>query len=48
MAFFGILGDKSTAVIEMASASGIQLVTKEERNPLHTTTYGTGELIKLL
>ncbi|NLM36166.1 MAG: glycerate kinase [Clostridiales bacterium] len=45
-AFFGILGDKSTAVIEMASASGIQLVTKEERNPLYTTTYGTGELIK--
>lgn len=45
-AFFGILGDKSTAVIEMASASGIQLVTKEERNSLYTTTYGTGELIR--
>lgn len=45
-AVFGILGDKTTAVIEMASASGIQLVKKEERNPLYTTTYGTGELIK--
>ena len=45
-AIFGILGDKITAVIEMASASGIHLVAKEERNPLYTTTYGTGELIK--
>ena len=45
-AIFGILGDKTTAVIEMASASGIHLVAKEERNPLYTTTYGTGELIK--
>ncbi|MWP49105.1 MULTISPECIES: glycerate kinase [unclassified Gilliamella] len=45
MAHFGILGDKTTAVIEMASASGIQLVPKESRNPLITTTYGTGELI---
>lgn len=45
-AVFGILGDGETAVIEMASASGIHLVKKEERNPLLTTTYGTGELIK--
>lgn len=45
-AMFGILGDGETAVIEMASASGIHLVKKEERNPLVTTTYGTGELIK--
>lgn len=45
-AMFGILGDKKTAVIEMASASGIHLIKKEERNPLYTTTYGTGELIK--
>lgn len=43
---FAILGDGKTAVIEMASASGIQLVKKEERNPLYTTTYGTGQLIK--
>ena len=34
-----------TAFIEMASASGLHLLTKEERNPLNTTTYGTGELI---
>ena len=43
---YGILGDGSTAVIEMASASGLPLVPKEERNPMLTTTYGTGELIK--
>lgn len=43
---YGILGDGKTGVIEMASASGIQHVTKETRNPLITSTYGTGELIK--
>ena len=42
----GILGDGETAIIEMASASGIQLISKEERNPLIATTYGTGQLIK--
>ncbi|MBB6714978.1 glycerate kinase [Clostridium gasigenes] len=45
-AVFGILGNKKTAVIEMASASGIQLVKRDERNPLITTTFGTGQLIK--
>lgn len=45
-AFYGILGDGKTAVIEMAAASGLPLITKEERNPLKTTTYGTGQLIK--
>lgn len=45
-AIFGVLGNKTTAVIEMASASGIHLVKREERNPLITTTYGTGELIR--
>jgi glycerate kinase len=44
--FFGILGDKKTAVIEMAAASGIELLKKNERNPWITTTYGTGELIR--
>lgn len=44
-AFFGVLGDGKTAVIEMAAASGIHLVPKEARNPLLTTTQGTGELI---
>lgn len=43
---FGILGDGVTAVIEMASASGLPLVPPEKRNPMITTTYGTGELIK--
>ncbi|MFM9278439.1 glycerate kinase [Paenibacillus jiagnxiensis] len=44
-AFFGILGNKTTAVIEMAAASGLHLVPAEKRNPLVTTTRGTGELI---
>lgn len=46
IAEFGILGDNETAIIEMASASGIMLVNPEDRNPLVTTTYGTGQLIK--
>ena len=44
-AFFGIMGDSKTAVIEMAAASGLQLVSPEQRNPMITTSYGTGELI---
>ncbi|AIR11387.1 glycerate kinase [Ligilactobacillus salivarius] len=44
--YYGILGDKKTAVIEMAQASGLMLVDPKVRNPLVTTTYGTGELIK--
>lgn len=43
---FGILGDGGTAVIEMAAASGLPLVPPERRNPLLTTTYGTGQLIR--
>lgn len=43
---YGILGDGEIGVLEMASASGIQLVPIEKRNPLITTTYGTGQLIK--
>lgn len=46
LAQYGILGDGKTGVIEMASASGIHHVTKETKNPLITTTYGTGELIR--
>ncbi|MGQ8821480.1 glycerate kinase [Bibersteinia trehalosi] len=45
-AFFGLSGDKQTAFIEMAAASGLHLVPFEQRNPLITTTFGTGELIK--
>ena len=41
-----ILKDSKTAVIEMAAASGITLISAAERNPLETTTYGVGELIK--
>ncbi|MEB3261051.1 MAG: glycerate kinase [Cyanobacteriota bacterium] len=37
--------DPTTAVVEMASASGLPLVSPERRNPLHTTSQGTGELI---
>jgi glycerate kinase len=44
-ASYGILGDHVTAVIETSAASGIALLTKEERNPMITTSYGTGELI---
>ncbi|ADF39588.1 glycerate kinase [Priestia megaterium] len=44
-AFYGILGDGKTAVIEMAAASGLHHVPMDERNPLITTTRGTGELI---
>jgi glycerate 2-kinase len=43
---YGILGDGEIGILEMASASGIHLVNPEKRNPLLTTTYGTGELIK--
>ena len=43
---WGLLHDKTTAVIEMAAASGLPLVPPEKRNPLVTTTFGTGELIK--
>ncbi|MDP6043246.1 MAG: glycerate kinase [Dehalococcoidales bacterium] len=42
---WGILSDKVTAVIEMAAASGLPLVPPEKRDPLVTTTRGTGELV---
>lgn len=42
---FAICDDKSTAIIEMAKVSGLTLLTEDERNPMLTTTYGTGELI---
>ncbi|RFB12518.1 glycerate kinase [Bacillus sp. HNG] len=45
-AFFGVLGDNETCIIEMASASGLDLISFSERNPLTATTFGTGELIK--
>lgn len=45
-AFFGLSGDGKTAIIEMAAASGLHLVPQDQRNPLKTTSFGTGELIK--
>src|SRR5690606_4954695 len=36
-----------TAVIEMANASGVRLLNTEELNPLHATSFGTGEQIKI-
>lgn len=42
---FGLLGDGSTAVIEMAAAAGLELVPIGRRNPLRTTTRGVGELL---
>jgi glycerate kinase len=43
--FFGVCGDGQTAVIEMSAANGLNLVPRAMRNPLLTTSYGTGELI---
>lgn len=42
---FGILGDGTTCVIEMAMCSGLYLIEAHERNPMRTTTYGVGQLI---
>lgn len=44
-AFLGLMGDGSTAVIEMAASSGLPLVPRDRRDPRITTTYGVGELI---
>lgn len=43
---YGILKGGKTAIIEMAQAAGIKLVPKHKLNPLYTTTYGVGEMIK--
>lgn len=43
---YGILEESQTAILEMSSAAGITLVPDTKRNPLHTTTYGVGEMIK--
>lgn len=44
-AFFGLLGNGTTAAIEMAASSGLPLVPPERRDPRVTTTYGVGELV---
>ena len=43
---YGIIPETKTAVIEMAAAAGITLIDDDERNPMNTTTFGVGELIK--
>jgi len=43
---YGILEERKTAIIEMSGAAGITQVPAEKRNPLYTTTYGVGEVIK--
>ena len=45
-AYYGILADEKTAVMEMAQAAGITLVEKAQRNPGKATTYGVGEMIR--
>lgn len=47
VAVWGMLGDGTTAAIEMAAASGLSLVPEGKRNPMITTTFGTGELIRI-
>ena len=43
---YGILDESKTAIVEMSGAAGITLVPDQERNPINTTTYGVGEVIK--
>lgn len=45
-AAYGILSNTKTAIIEISAAAGITLVAAEERNPLNTTTYGVGQIIR--
>jgi glycerate kinase len=45
-AYYGLIENGFTGVIEIAAASGLTLVPEEKRNPMKTTTYGTGQLIK--
>jgi len=44
--FYGVLGDVETAIIEIAAASGLEKLAPEERNPMISSTFGTGLLIK--
>ncbi len=43
---YGLIDDEQTAVIEMAAASGLWRLKENEKNPLKTTTFGTGEMIR--
>ena len=44
--YFGLIDHEKTAVIEMAKANGIELLEPSKRNPLLTSTFGTGEMIR--
>ena len=46
MCQYGIVRETGTAVIEMSGAAGLTLAPPEKRNPLHTTTYGVGQVIR--
>ena len=46
IARYALINNGKTAVTEMAEASGLELITSEQRNPLRTCTFGTGELIR--
>ena len=46
-ASFGLIDNGTTAIIEMADASGLRLLKPDEYDPLHATSFGTGELIRL-
>ena len=43
---YGVIEKTGTAVIEMAGAAGLVLVPEDRRDPLYTTTYGVGEVIR--
>lgn len=45
-AFYGLINNGNTAIMEMASASGIELITSADLNPMKASTFGTGEMIK--
>lgn len=45
-AVYGIIDATRTAIVEMSAAAGITLIEESEKNPLNTTTYGVGEIIK--
>jgi glycerate kinase len=44
--FIGLINNGKTAVLDMASASGIELIGRDRLNPMKTSSYGTGELIR--
>ena len=46
VAEYGILPERKTAIVEMAAAAGLTLVPQDRRNPLYTTTYGVGEVLR--